>query len=934
MIEILDHLTSALAGRYTIERELGRGGMAVVYLAQDVKHERPVAIKVMLPEVVGEDGAERFKREIQLAARLSHPHILTVFDSGDADGLFFYVMPYVEGESLRDAIAAQRQLGIVEAVAFTRQVAEALDYAHAQGVVHRDIKPANIMLARFRVRGGGLGGRTPMVTDFGIARAMSGDASKRLTSTGLLVGTPTYMSPEQWGGGYPVDGRSDQYSLGCVLYEMLIGDPPFTGSSPMAVLARHTCDAVPSLRVVRSTIPEALEQVIFRALAKVPADRFDSMGDFADALATATEAPINYSTLDQSGPMASSTTTPARMPGGSSIPGRVTPGTLPAGAPKSGLALLRGSGGRLRAMLVGVALVALTSVGVASFLSRRDPAVMERVRLVVLPFRQTGPVGDSTLADGLTEEVISRLSGVPRLGVVARTSAMKYKGTTKSAKEIGEELKVSKLVQGTVKWKGGDARKATVSVSIVNVADEEQSPVSDFDASSLTDLYGIANAVAAKLVTGELEDKERARLLAKPTGNREAYRAFQQGNHSYNRSWDPIDVRAAVAKYEEATRLDPKFALALAALGRAHGWMYQLNIDATPARLVLARQFIDSAISLAPELPEARLALGLYYYWGKRDYESAMKEFAMVQRSLPSSAETFNFMGNVSRRKGDLRDAVVSYGLAADLDPRSHQTLFNRAETLMFLREFAVAEQLVNRVLEIAPDFIDGFILKATLQIHGLGDPAAARNIIDSLAARIPPTRWRPTGHHWDAGLFRIIDDNLASVERRTVLNSFGLDTSHHYSARAEAYRRFGKTTESSALYDSLATFMEATVKRHPEWPGAHGQLALAYAGQGRELEAVRSAERAAEILNETNDALDGPQWITNVAVVYARVGNVDKAIEWLDKAMRIPSRLSPKWLALDPVWTPIRHDPRFQNLIRKPPPLRERTGQVIAMDP
>jgi eukaryotic-like serine/threonine-protein kinase len=274
MSGLLGRLQVALTERYTIERELGRGGMATVYLAQDLKHRRPVALKVLSPDLAASLGTDRFLREIDVAARLAHPHILPLHDSGEADGLLYYVMPYVEGESLRDRLTRERQLPLEDALRITREVADALDYAHSRDVLHRDIKPENILFQAGHA----------VVSDFGISRAIRAAGMRRVTGTGIAVGTPGYMSPEQGAGVEQPDGRSDLYSLGCVLYEMLAGSPPFTGWSAQAVLARQAAEPVPRLRTVRDTVPDWLEQVTVRALAKAPADRFATAADFIAAL--------------------------------------------------------------------------------------------------------------------------------------------------------------------------------------------------------------------------------------------------------------------------------------------------------------------------------------------------------------------------------------------------------------------------------------------------------------------------------------------------------------------------------------------------------------------------------------------------------------------------------------------------------------------------
>src|SRR5712691_3571085 len=280
MPELLNRLQSALADRYRLDREIGAGGMATVYLAQDLRHGRAVALKVLRPELAAVIGAERFLAEIQLTANLQHPHILPLFDSGEADSYLFYVMPYVEGETLRDRLTREKQLPVADALRIAGEVASALDYAHRHGVVHRDIKPENILIHDGQA----------LVADFGIALAASKASGQRMTETGMSLGTPHYMSPEQAMGEREITARSDVYALGCVLFEMLVGEPPFTGPTAQAIVAKVLTDTAPPARVKRSTVPEYVEEAIAIALQKLPADRFGTAAEFGAALAPPTGA--------------------------------------------------------------------------------------------------------------------------------------------------------------------------------------------------------------------------------------------------------------------------------------------------------------------------------------------------------------------------------------------------------------------------------------------------------------------------------------------------------------------------------------------------------------------------------------------------------------------------------------------------------------------
>src|SRR3954451_4623668 len=582
-------LADALRDRYTLERQIGRGGMATVYLARDLKHDRVVALKVLHPELSHTLGPDRFLREIRTAARLQHPHILSVYDSGTAGqqgsgaGWLWFTMPYVEGESLRDRLQRERQLPVDNALRITIAAARAMDYAHRQGVIHRDVKPENILLTRES---------DTLVADFGIARALGGgrEAGKRgsgeekateaaveerLTKTGLSLGTPAYMSPEQAAGERELDARTDIYSLGVVLYEMLAGEPPYTGPTAQAIVARSLTEKPRPLRQVRETIPEGVERGVQKALAKVPADRFATMAEFGRALST----------------------TPAG-----------TAGT--AAAPKTALGGRRTLAAAILAFLLGVGVL------FAWRHNHSEAAVTAGKMIAVLPFENMGRPEDEYFADGMTDAVRGKLAAVPGLQVIASASSGEYKKTPKSLPQIARELGVDYLLMAKVRWAkaAGGASEVEVSPELVQVA-RGRPPTTKWQqpfSAALTDVFAVQGKIAsevAETLDVALGRGERRQLAERPTENLAAYDAFLKGQEATNgvATNDPVAVRRAIVQYEQAVALDPGFALAWASLARAEGVMY-LNGTPTAGGAAAAKTAADRALALAPSLPESHLA--------------------------------------------------------------------------------------------------------------------------------------------------------------------------------------------------------------------------------------------------------------------------------------------------------------------------------------
>lgn len=441
----LEQLKAALAGRYNVERELGRGGMATVYLATDVRHERQVAIKVLHPDLSATIGGERFEREIKLAAKLQHPHILGLIDSGNADGLLYYVMPFIEGEAVRDKLDREKQLSVDEAIQITLEVADALGYAHALGIVHRDIKPENVMMSNGHA----------LVADFGIARARSEAGSQKLTQTGMAVGTPVYMSPEQ-ATGENVGPAADIYSLGCMLYEMLAGEPPFTGPNSMAIMAKHAMEAVPSIRIVRPSVPEEVEEAIFAAMEKAVADRPKTLAEFCEIMgtplgATATRRAMTRHTAQRRVPTAANRAFTVQQEAAAAAWWR-------------------------KPWAIGGGVAALAAIGFAAFKMLGDgggaaaaPDPLAR-KVAVRYFAVAG--GDVAelrpAADRLTESLIRELSTARTLTVISPNGVAPFRDADVPRDSVARTLGVGTMVEGSVEPDG--AQHVTITTRLYDGA--------------------------------------------------------------------------------------------------------------------------------------------------------------------------------------------------------------------------------------------------------------------------------------------------------------------------------------------------------------------------------------------------------------------------------------------------------------------------------
>ena len=698
MADILDRLTRALADRYRIDRELGRGGMAIVVLAEDLKHRRPVAIKVLRPDIADGVGADRFLKEIRVSAQLNHPHILPLLDSGDADGLVYYVMPYAEGGTLRDRISRERQLSMEVALAITGDVADALAYAHSRGVLHRDVKPENILLAPGHA----------LIGDFGIARAIEAAGGPRLTETGIAVGTPTYMSPEQALAEADLDARSDLYSLACVTYEMLVGEPPFTGASAQAVLGRRLNETPRPIRATRSAVSAAVDAAVARALAPARADRFASVENFVAAL----RAPGDSVAMRTPDAMADATRRRWRS----------------WGAVLAGLVVVLIAGG-----------VWMQRRAVPSTTPSGQPP-----RLAVLPLENLGGADDEPFAAGISEEITSRLAQIGALRVVSRTSARQFSGREATIAEMGKALNADYILEGTVRTDrtAGGAGRARVTTQLIRVADDVNVWQDGFDASLVPgDIFrgqaDIASRVAAALNL-TLREPERRRIARVATHDSTAYRLYQLGRFHWEKRDGPSLVRAR-QYFGEAIARDSSFAEAYAGFADATN-AYVLLFGTESGRVAGAPAITAArrAIALDGTLAAAHAALGFaltFFDWDWAEADSALARAIALDPEYGPARYWYTQLRWVEDRPLDALEQA-RHGIA--VDPLSGVAHLAYARTLRLLGRTEESVAALMRASELQPNLWVPYVDVAEYHAQARRPERAAAAVRQYLATAYP----------------------------------------------------------------------------------------------------------------------------------------------------------------------------------------------------
>jgi len=871
-------------GHYRITDKIGEGGMGVVYRAHDERLDRDVAIKVLHEDVAqDEDRLARFEGEAKAVAKLDHPNILAIHDFGSDAGVTYAVMELLEGESLREVIKGGG-LTPGKAVEYARAIAGGLAAAHDKGIVHRDIKPENVFLTK--------DGRIKIL-DFGLAKLTLPDqdlSTETPTATletkpGGLLGTVAYMAPEQV-QGQPADHRSDIFALGVVLYEMLVGRRPFGGGTTVETAAAILKEDPEPISAVSPGVQPALATVVSKCLEKRPEDRFSSAHDLSLTLG------------------AVESTAPAPPAQERSLISRRWPHALAV----------------VIAALIAVFFV-LPPQGLFERLTEQ-PHETTPPRVVVLPFENLGSSDHEYFAEGMTEEITARLAAVNGMQVISRTSARQYAQTHKSIPEIGRELNVGYVLEGTVRWAGdgGEESRILVTPRLIRVGDDSHLWTESYDriiddvfdvqfeiAQSVTDHLGVVLAVS-----------DRELVESQPTDNLEAYQAYLRGRYWATRphftyeNWE-----RAMAAYQQAAELDPNFALAHAQLARGHAQARFYRHDLTPERLEAADAAAAKAAELAPNSPRVRLALGYYQLWAYRDVGKALEEFARAGAGQPDNAEVLKARGNVFLLQGRWDEARDAFQRAFDLSPRDAGPIGSTAWVLFTTRRYQESIAAADQAINLAPDTLWPYLYKALTLWSWKGSATRSRAVLEALPGTADG--WERWAWFWQETYEGRYDDAIGRLESTTEgwirIKMYARPNSLF---AAQAYGLLGEPEIARRSYVISRDLLEPEVLASPEDPRLRSSLGIVYAALGRKEDAIREGIRATELLTRSMDGFYYLPYVVDLAHIYTIVGEDEAALDQIEYLLSNPSWISAPFLEMDPRWAPLRDHPRFQALLEE----------------
>ncbi len=869
--------------------ELGCGAMGVTYRATDKVLHRTVALKVIeVPASAGDSQAvrERFLREARAAAALKHPNVAGIFQFGASPEIdrCYYAMELVEGETLEALVRRDGPLKAELALEIAIQVTRALVAAAAQGLIHRDLKPGNIMLTRTDAETGKL---EVKVIDFGLAKVTNAVGEADLTHGGF-VGTPSFASPEQFGGA-PADARSDIYSLGVTLWYSLTGQVPYPGKTIEEIRDRQQRTDLPIEQLAERKIATPLIEMLRRTLAIDPTQRPASARELMEALESC----------------------------------------------RRKLAHGIGVFYKLTALIVVVAIAAATLFMLR--LNRQKPTSasanniapsasaltpLPEKSIAVLPLENLSDEKENAfLAAGLQDELLSNLAKIKDLKVISRTSVMQYKsGITRNLKEIAQQLGVRNVVEGSVRRSGDHVR---VSVQLIDAQSDRHLWVQNYDrtlADSITLQDELATEIAAAL-GATLSPQEKAAVQAKPTNNPAAYDAYLRGRaFAAGSPFDKPTVDGAIHSYQEAVKLDPSFALAWAYLSCKQSEYYWLGFDPTPARLAAAKNALDRALALDPNLPETHLALGYYRYFGQRDFTGALAEFQQAEQGLPNNVDVIEAIALIQRRLGHWDEAIAEWRRAIELAPHDINTYHALAVTYSALRRFPEALAMVDRILAWEPAYEPALYVKARA-LWATGDLQAVEPLFANPGTSPYVRGAQALFQRRYAAAIEILSSAVADETKR------GEPSDDGKLLLGLSQQRVGDVAAARATYEKAVQDIRREIEKVA--PGSfaegdlHGFLGQAYAGLGEAASAIAQGQKAMAIRPTSTDPWEGPSEEERMANIYALLGDADHAIPILKRLLQIPYgfAITPAFLRLDPVWDQIRNDPRFQELAAEKTP-------------
>jgi len=873
---------STFAGRYQIIEELGSGGMGKVYKAKDTKVNEKIALKIISPKITSDKKTiQRFRNELKYARMITHRNVCRMHDLGEDKGTYFITMEYIPGEDLNSILTMIGKLSPEQAVSIAKQVCDGLTEAHALGVVHRDLKPQNVMIDR---KG------NARIMDFGIAHSLKAEG---LTGPDIMIGTPEYMSPEQV-ETKDTDQRSDIYSLGLILYEMVTGRPPFEGKTPLDIALKHKNEVPLDPRNFNPKVPLELSRLIMKCLEKDREKRYQSAEEIMLELNNIESKMTN---LKKILPKMEKTTSKEKK-----------------------------FVSRKPWMIFAVVFIFLTAaaIGIKFIIGTKPPPPSKKNMLVVLPFENLGKTEDEYFTDGITEEITGRLAALHGLGVISRTSAFHYKNTDKTIKQIGEELSVDYVLEGSVRWNRNQDTRGRVRVTsqLVQVSRDTNIWSENYDR-VLDDIFSvqseIAEQVAQKLDLAVLAPERRA-MNAVPTKNLRAYDFYLQGREIENTGWASLDTQkfaAAIEMLERATELDPDFALAYVRMSYIHSRMYFFGLDRTEERKTKSREAVNKALELQPELPEAHRELGFYHYWCLSDYDRAAEIFESVMRARPNFDP--QLLGYIQRRQGKWEQSITTLERASRISPRDAQVAYELGGAYVSTHKYDQAESQFNYVLSLYPDHLPAKLGLIGIKVLSQGDTKEAWALLKSAPPHpLTDTMWITLNM-----LERNFKEALDLLAR---LSYDSFEDQHYYFLKNLAYASVYYAMKNPKLMrnhaQSARMILEGIVSERAEDPRFQAALGLTYAYLGLADQSIQKGTQAVSLHPVSKDAAQGPIYLLNLAKIYTIIGEHENAIDQLEYVFSIPHAeylwqlISVPQLQLDPQWDSLRDHPRFKRLL------------------